>query len=63
MEPEEEFLENAFTMAHYAQQEMQQFLSWTNEHAPYGHAASALLLKLNSLTLEIKALKKDYHKR
>ena len=63
MEPEEEFLENAFTMAHFAKQELQQFLAWTNRHAPYGQAASVLLLKLDSLTTEIKALKKEYGKK
>ncbi|WP_375435387.1 hypothetical protein [uncultured Hymenobacter sp.] len=60
MEPEEEFLDNAVTMAHFARQEIQQFLAWTNNSGPYGQAAAALLLKLDTLTSEIKALKRLY---
>ncbi|UOG72765.1 hypothetical protein MTX78_11570 [Hymenobacter tibetensis] len=63
MEPEEEFLDNAFTMAHYARQEIQQFLTWTNTGTPYGQAAAALLLKLDTLAAEIKALKQQYERK
>ncbi|MDF7811668.1 hypothetical protein P1X16_09835 [Hymenobacter sp. YC55] len=60
MEPEEEFLDNAVTMTSFARQEIQQFLAWTNSSGPYGQAAAALLLKLDSLTSELKALKRQY---
>ena len=60
MEPEEEFLDNAVTMTYFARQEIQQFLAWTNSSGPYGQVAAALLLKLDNLTSELKALKQQY---
>ena len=63
MDPEKEFLENAYTMTNFARQEIQQFITWTNKQASYGQAANALLVKLENLSLEIKALKKEYEIR
>ena len=50
-------------MTKFARQEIQQFISWTSEQASYGRTASALLVKLENLSSEIKALKKEYEKR
>lgn len=63
MDPEEEFLDNATTLLRYAKEELKQFLAWTDKRAPYGQQATALIQKLEGLSLEMKELRKTYDKR
>lgn len=63
MNPEEEFLENAATLLRYAKEELKQFLTWTDQRAPYGQQATALVQKLEGLAVEMKELRKTYKTR
>jgi len=60
MEPEETFLANAATMIKYGKKELEQFLSWTDSHKPYGSKAQTLVSKLEELTAEMSLLQKEY---
>lgn len=61
--PEEDFLDNAATMTHYAKHEIRQFMSWTNGNAAYQESAQELLQRLESLATEVQNLKQDYQSR
>jgi hypothetical protein len=63
MEPEDEFLENASTMAKFAREEIKQFLAWTNKQSAHGKSAEAIIFKLESILGDIQELKKEFKNR
>lgn len=63
MIPEEEFLENAATLIRYAKEELKQFLTWTDQRTSYGQQATAIVQRLEAISLEMKELRKSYKAR
>ena len=63
MEPEESFLKNACLMLNYAEKEMKQFAAWTHTHRAYAQSPDSIIARLESLTAEIKQLKKEFKHR
>ena len=63
MSPEEEFLKNAAMLLKYSQQELKQFLVWTENRPPYGPQATKLIQQLEGIAHDLKGLDQAYKKR
>ena len=63
MDPEEEFIQNATTMLHYARTELKQFLAWTNPNTAHGQQATTMLTQLDQLSAGMKKLLQTYKDR
>ncbi|QIL75343.1 hypothetical protein [Hymenobacter sp. HDW8] len=63
MSPEEEFLKNAALLLKYTNQELKQFLVWTEERTPYGPQAKKLIQQLESIAHDLQQLDQAYKKR
>lgn len=63
MSPEEEFLKNAAMLLKYTNQELKQFLVWTEERPPYGPQATKLIRQLENAAHDLQELDQAYKKR